>query len=63
MHIKYYARSNWGTTHLYIFDETISENVSCLTNKKTIDSGDISALKALGFTFELILDPELAIAA
>ena len=63
MHIKYFARSNWGTTHLYIFDESISDNVSALTNKKTIDSGDISALKALGFTFELILDPELAIAA
>jgi len=63
MHIKYFARSNWGTTHLYIFDETIASSVSSLTNKKTIDSGDISALTSLGFTFELILDPQLALAA
>lgn len=62
MNIKYYSRSNWGTVHLYILDESIAYSISCLTGKKTINKNDIGALGDLGFTFELVLDPDLQIA-
>lgn len=62
MTIKYFTRSNWGNIHLYILDESIAYSISILTGKKTIDKRDIEALKKLGFSFELVLDPDLVIA-
>ena len=59
MNIKVYQRSNWGTTHTYILDETINDAVMTLTKKKTIDRYDIRSLEALGHTIELVLDPEV----
>ena len=59
MNIKVYQRSNWGTTHTYVLDETINDAVMNLTKKKTIDRYDIRSLEALGHTIELVLDPEV----
>tara|TARA_R100000773_G_scaffold39753_1_gene35342 strand:- start:61 stop:246 length:186 start_codon:yes stop_codon:yes gene_type:complete len=54
--ITFVVRSNYGQNHLYVTSEH-AEWVSQLTGKITINSYDIAALEALGFTVEQV--PEL----
>jgi hypothetical protein len=57
MRIDYFQKDNYGVTHLYIADAKIRESVSALTGRKTLSASDMSALRALGFTFNQILPP------
>jgi len=55
--IHIYERQNYGAPAIYATGEH-AESIRRLTVRKTLTHGDIKALKALGFTFEVILDPQ-----
>jgi len=50
MNIVTTIRSAFGNDYEYIVDKDIAANVQQLTGKKTVDSYDLAALKALGHT-------------
>jgi len=50
MNIVTTIRSAFGTDHEYIVDKDIAASVQQLTGKKTVNSYDLAALKALGHT-------------
>ena len=50
MNIVTTIRSVFGTDHEYIVDKDIAGYVQQLTGKKTVNSYDLAALKALGHT-------------
>lgn len=58
MEIKYYKKNVYGNEHLYIASTGQSEvklAVQQLTGTKTLLTGHIEALEALGFTFKQVL--------
>ena len=50
MNIVTTIRSSFGNQHEYIVDKDIAGYVQQLTGKKTVNSYDLAALKALGHT-------------
>ncbi len=50
MNIVTTIRSSFGNQHEYIVDKDIAASVQQLTGKKTVNSYDLEALKALGHT-------------
>ena len=50
MNIVTTIRSAFGNDYEYIVDKDIAASVQQLTGKKTVDSYDLAALKALGHT-------------
>ena len=50
MNILTTIRPAFGTNHEYIVDKDIAASVQQLTGKKTVNSYDLEALKALGHT-------------
>ena len=50
MNIVTTIRSSFGNQHEYIVDKDIADSVQQLTGKKTVNSYDLAALKALGHT-------------
>jgi len=57
MKIQYFKRDVYGNPLFYIVGEQ-AEALRRLTGKKTVDQRDITALEALGHTFELVHEGE-----
>jgi len=66
MKINYYARSNYGSIHYYLLDETQAQLVSNLTRRKTVDRLDLENLALLlghpDKPAELVQTPDPALA-
>lgn len=55
--IQAYERRNYGQQAIYAIGEA-GKAIAALTGRKTINAGDIKALRALGFEFEMVPDPQ-----
>lgn len=55
--IQYFERRNYGQQAIYAAGET-GRAIAALTGRKTINDGDIKALRTIGFDFEMIPDPQ-----
>ncbi|MFZ4779372.1 MAG: hypothetical protein ACOYM3_28760 [Terrimicrobiaceae bacterium] len=55
--IQAYERRNYGQQAIYAIGEA-GKAIATLTGRKTINAGDIKALRTLGFDFEMIPDPQ-----
>lgn len=60
--LQVYERRNYGQSALYPAGP-LANAISRLTGRKTLIESDISALRDLGFDFELIHDPRSAAAS
>lgn len=58
MNIEYYTKTIYGKDTMYIVDKTTAERVQILTGRKTINSNDMIALQALGFTLTEVIAPK-----
>lgn len=57
--IKYYSRSVYGTTRNYVADPIVARAIENLTRQTTLSESHMSALSALGLTWEQVIDPSL----
>lgn len=57
--IKVYVKSVYGVDRTYVADPIVAQAIVALTNAKTLEDRHMSALRALGFTFEQVIDPSL----
>ena len=55
--IRIYERQNYGAPAIYATGE-YADAIRSLTGRKTLTHSDIKGLKALGFDFEVIPDPD-----
>jgi len=60
--IQAYERRNYGQSAIYPAGP-LATAISRLTGRKTLLKSDISALRDLGFEFQLIADPQSAAAS
>ena len=58
MQIDYYTKSVYGLDKNYAADPTMAAALTALTGTKTLLPEHMEALKALGFTLSLVLQPE-----
>ncbi len=58
--IRVYRRSQYGNLRTFAADPDTARTLSKLTGIKTLLEPHIEALKELGFTFEVVIDPEQA---
>jgi hypothetical protein len=54
--IEYYIKNVYGNENIYIIGEN-AKHIQTLTNKKTIDKGDMLALEKLGLIFTRTFEP------
>lgn len=55
MLIKYFIKSVYGNTMIYVKDKKLAGVISNLTGRKTLTESDIINLERLGHTFEKVL--------
>lgn len=55
MEIQFFKKNVYGVEMIYVKNEKIKTEINRLTRKKTIDLGDITALKNLGFQLKEVL--------
>ena len=58
--IQVYSRNVYGTPRTYVSDPVIAQAIQTLTGSETLAARHVSALMGLGFTFEQVIDPEVA---
>lgn len=54
--IKFYRDRVYGVVKFYVKEPEMAQAISKLTGRKTLTEQDMDALKALGFTFEEVLN-------
>lgn len=57
MEITYYIEKHYGIERVYIVDPRTAKNVSEMTRRATLDTRDMRALEALGFTLKEVIKP------
>lgn len=55
--ISVYFRCAYGVTRLYVYEPAMASALSTLTGSKTLEQRHVDALKALGFTLAIAVDP------
>lgn len=55
--IQVYSRSVYGRSLVYVANPEQAQSIRTLTGSKTLEERHLSALEALGFTFEQVIDP------